>query len=409
LPPMTVINNIPITQEVIIKRFFWRGNSLWVRFSLEGYPPRFPLGIKRISSSKTEIARCLKLGEEKLAALRAETSLKGTVFDRELVESQKEYNPSFCALCLLYYHNKLKYKKSGKNEWYHLQHSFKRFGKLPAKSIRREDIEVWRQEQKLSGVAVNTINNRFAYLQAVYAWSNQDPEPEHRLNYDPTVGLQKLSGAKVRTFVLTEEKFERNYLLLRDGRKWPAQKPNKHCTAWQVPPDPRFALFYLALWETGRRPEEVSQYTWDMVTTLEIDGSPVRFFFVSPELAKTDEPDQVVISDRLWHEIQSLGYRHGLIFRNANGDQWKHWDRHHRKLELVYGKDAGWIRDCRRGFVTHRTEVLGCDPRHVRMQSGHKTESVFNRYRIGQLKNQTKVVETGTNLAHFPERLKKNA
>lgn len=369
------------------KYLYWRGNSLWCTYPLPDKPPKWPMGIKRRKETRQETERCVALGELKLSEFRVK-SVTGEL----TAQRKEEYNPSYCALVLMYYQTHLKYEKSGKNEWYHLKHSLVRFGRIPAKEITREDIVLWRQEQKQAGVAVNTINNRYAYMQAAYEHSNSDSLPEYRLNYDPTLGMEKLPGAKVRSFVLTEEKFERNYALLRDGKKWPNEKPNKHMTDWMVTPDPRFALFYLALWETGRRPEELSQYTWDMATELEIDGRKVRFFFVSPELAKTDEPDQVVISDRLWYEITQLGYRKGLIFRNSRGDRWQEWRRHKLKLEKVFGTDAGWIRDCRRGFVTHKTEVLGHDPMHVRMQSGHKTDSVFERYRIGNLRNQMGVV-----------------
>jgi integrase len=160
----------------------------------------------------------------------------------------------------------------------------------------------------------------------------------------------------------------------------------------------------LGLWETGRRPNEVSQYTWEMLHELDVDGRKIHALFVPPAIAKTDQPDVVPLSDRLWNELFQLGYRTGFIFRNAEGSRWQYWDRHKRKLKLKFGPDCGWIRDTRRGFVTHKCEVEGHDPAHVRAISGHRTDAVFNRYRIGNLRNIVGVVQR-----QLPQDFRKNA
>jgi hypothetical protein len=187
---------------------------------------------------------------------------------------------------------------------------------------------------------------------------------------------------------LTKDKFERNYDLFKNGLKWRTGKPNRHCTEWEVAPEPRFAKYYLGLFETGRRPLEVSQYGWEMISSLEVDGRTVRFFNVPPQIVKKDQFNVVIISDRLWNEISHETDRTGLVFTNKNGTQWKNWDKHKAKLEKIFGADCGWIRDCRRGFVTHKAEVEKKDPRHIKDQAGLKTNSIFDRYRIGKLQNQ---------------------
>ena len=63
------------------------------------------------------------------------------------------------------------------------------------------------------------------------------------------------------------------------------------------------------------------------------------------------------------------------------------------KLQKAFGNDGGVIRDTRRGFVTHKCEVEGRDPAHVRAISGHRTDKVFARYRIGMLRNIVSVVQ----------------
>lgn len=372
------------------KYLYWRGHSLWCRFPLPGYPRLFPLGIKTTGTA-ADRRRCEKEGEELLAELRTRAKA-GTLLienaDKE--EAPKDYK--FWRLIGRYWYYHLRFQRSGRNERYHLMHSLKKFGYKYAKSITREDVELWRQEMVKNGSSINAVNNRYAYLKAVYSWSNNESTAEMRIGCDPTRGLEKLPGGRIRTFVLTREKFERNYQYLKTGEKY-LEKPNKHCSPYKVPPTPRFALFYLALWETGRRPIEVSRYTWEMCNEINVDGRVIHRIAVPPELNKNDRFNNVVISDRLWREISQLGYRHGLIFRNQEGNRWKHWSRHKRKLEKKFGQDCGWIRDCRRGMITHKVETCGRDPMHVQMQSGHSTKSVFERYRIGDLRNQAAVMD----------------
>ncbi len=374
-----------------MKYLYWRGKSLWCSFPLPGYPKLYSLGIKTTGTA-TDRRKCEKAGEDFLLDLRLKAKA-GKLIEKKTEKEPEDFNPKYWRLVGRYWYYNLRFKKSGSNERFHLIHSLKRFGDKYAKDITREDVELWRQEMVKNGSSINSVNNRFAYLQAVYNWSNKESVSRMRIGCDPTTGLKKLPGGKVRTFVLTKEKFERNYEYLKFGERHFRGKPNKHCTEWRCPPDPRFALFYLALWETGRRPLEVSQYTWDMLTVMEIDGRQVRYISVPPELSKTNQYGVVIISDRLWGEISQLAYRHGYIFRNHIGNRWQHWGRHKNKLERKFGPDCGWIRDTRRGFVTHKTEVQGFDPVHVRAQSGHKTESIFNRYRIGTLRNQASIMD----------------
>jgi integrase len=383
---------------------YWRDRSLNCRYRVPGLPETYPLGIKT-TGSETDKTRCMRLGEQVLAEIRVKVARgerfrieQGKLFEiaEEKVIKPKEYNPTFRRLCRRYLCNHLRFQKSGRNEIYHLRHSYRHFGTRIAREITRDDIQSWRQKMIQDGAAVNTVNNRVAYLGAVYGWSNSESRQDRRLGYDPLIGMDKIKGGNIRQFVLTAEKFERNYVYLREGREAKEGTRKKHATPWAVTPCLRFALFYLGLWETGRRPNEVSQYTWEMVQELDIDGRKVRAIFVPPAIAKTDEPDIVPISDRLWNEIFQLGYRTGFIFRNEDGERWKFWSIHKAKLKEKFGIDAGWIRDTRRGFITHKCEVEGHDPAHVKAISGHRTDSIFQRYRIGQLRNIIGVVSPVT-------------
>ena len=364
---------------------------MYHRYPLPGHlkGTQFPLNIYS-SGSVTDRRRCEAQGEAILASLRTKIA-EGRFFDKQ-PPKELPYNPKYWRIVGRYWYYHLRFKKSAKNERYNLLASLRSFGMRYAKEIYREEIEAWRNKKK-SSLEVNSINNQFAYLCRSYSYANSESNPRYRLNYNPTTGMGKLSGAKVRQFLLTPERFERNYAVLRDGMRWPGDKPNKHGTEWRYVPSPRFALLYLALWETGRRPVETSLYTWEMVTEYNIDGETVQAFLVPSEITKTEEPQPVPISERLWREMSQLGYRTGLVFRNEDGNQWQHWKRHMEKLKALFGKhEAGWARDTRRGFVTRKTEVDGCDPAHVRQCTGHRTESVFRRYRIGQTANLFAVV-----------------
>ena len=364
-----------------MKYLFWRGKSLYCRYPLPGYPEKFPLAIYT-TGSKTDINRSERLGEQRLAELRV-IAANSTLFDTMKVkEEPKQYNPKFWRLVARYWWFHLRFQKSGQTEKYHLIHCLRKFGKRYASEIYREDIELWRNEMRNAGTSINAINNRYSYMRASYTYANGENNPLTRFDYNPMRSMKALEGANIRTFVLTKEKFERNYEYFL----------NKY---------PRFALFYLALWETGRRPQETSQYTWEMIREIDIKGTKVHIISVPPMIAKTSEPDTLPISNRLWAEISQLAYRHGLIFRNLNGERWRQWSCHQANLEKNFGKDGGWIRDCRRGMITHKCEVEGHDPKHVQAVSGHRSDSVFNRYRIGSLENVLNVVNPRPNHAQF--------
>jgi hypothetical protein len=382
-----------------MKYLFWRGNSLWCRFAIPGLPYRFPLEI-HTTGTITDKKRCERDGEEKLAVLRYKATT-GTLFEKK-PEKAPIYSPKLWRLIARFWFFNLRFMKSGRKDRSYLKRILREFGSRYAKNITREDVSMWRQELIAEGLEVNSVNHCFALLKRAYIWSNKESKEFFRVNYNPCEGLKNLSGGKIRTFLLTEEKFERNYALFCNGMERKPGTKKKHAPVLLLSPSPRFALFYLALWESGRRPEEVSQYCWETINEIPIDGKLIRFFSVPPQIAKTDEYDNVVISDRLWREISGLGYRHGLVFRNEDGERWTNWKRHQQKLHAAFGEDGGWVRDCRRGFVTHATEVLHVDPRHVRMQSGHRTMEIFDRYRIGQLANQASIFDRkSTNLAQL--------
>jgi hypothetical protein len=368
------------------KYLHWRKNSLYCGYPISGWPRRYRLKVFAAKGTKSEKDSLEKnlglplLGKIQVAAIdaRIKLELEQVLFDIKIVEELKPrvYNPKLWRIVGRNWHYHLRFKKSGSVERYHMLDFLNKFGGKYANEITRGEIALWMNELKLKSIAVNTINNRFARLKAVYRYACSEQDPKYRFTHDPTAGMKKLKGGNVRKFLLTEKKFERNYKLLLNKT-------------------PRFALYYLALWETGRRPLEVSLYTWEMVDSAFLDGVEVHFFNVPSSIAKTDDYSKPYITQRLWREIKALGYRTGFVFRNEFGGPWENYDHHADKLKEAFGEDAGWIRDCRRGFVTRKKMIEGHDDYSIMKQTGHKTTSIFKRYLIVDDRDQYAVVNGG--------------
>jgi len=333
--------------------------------------------------------RGLVEGERRLNILRqAEVEGKDPMFtlrtlrgDRSLTMPKKRTLPPLhdrpaWRVIGLYWFNHMRHTKSAaKHDRYHLAAGLARFGSRKVRDISPGDIEVWMKEQRTAGAAVNTINLRFSYLKAAFQYAVKKLDRARRLSpsFDPTIGINKLPGAKVRRFLLTPEQFEKNLEYLNSF-------------------SPRFGLFYLGLWETGRRPREVVEYCWEWVKEYTVEGRAIHVFEVPGEAVKTAEGETVVISDRLWREISMLAYRHGPVFRNTLGQKWNSWQYYQKCLDEKFHGKAGVIRDTRRGFVTRKVETEGHSYLDVMKQTGHRTLATFQRYLVGQLGRQAAVV-----------------
>jgi integrase len=352
-----------------MKYFYWRRNTLWCRYPLPGKKWNWSTGIKT-TGTPADRKRCERDGEMQLSALRTK-ALTGTLIDKPAIE-KAPYNPKFWRLVGRYWFFHLRFKKSGPNERYHLLAVLKQFGKQFARDIDRGMIEKWRAEQKKTA-KVNTINNRFTYFKRIYAYANTESRAEIRLGYDPSVGLKKLEGGAVRQFVLTADRFERNHSFFKSRY-------------------PDFAFFYLALWETGRRPWEVMRYQWQM---LDVEQ---RLIYVPESLNKKERCQTLPLSPRLFGEMMTIPIqeRQGYIFKNRRGNIWRNYEWHFQQLKKAYGWTAGVLRDTRRGFITHKCEIQGRDPAHVQDFAGHATDEAFKRYRIGTLANLRLVVDDST-------------
>jgi integrase len=260
--------------------------------------------------------------------------------------------------------------------------------------IDRTVIEQWMQElRRKNEFEVNSVNSTLAYLKAIFQYAvDERTELRYHIDYNPAKPVAKMKGGKVRGFVLTRERAMENY-------------------QWFKQNIPMFAPFYLTLVETGRRPVEVSQYTWEMIQDIEVDGRVVHVFTVSPELAKTNKPSILPIPESVWNAIREQAWRTGLIFRNTANHRWYSWQNPIERLREAFpGIEVGWLRDTRRGFATYKVQTCKMDRGAVKSVTGHKTDAMFDRYCITDIRSQLAVTNpelyqkqegSGTKLAQF--------
>ncbi len=358
------------------------GNVLYCTIQLPGYPRPFSLNPIKKRSNEC-VKNCEKLGLEVISILISKqiknelpnyTEFKkllksGKLFKEEKI--QKDINPKYWRLVGNYWYNKLQYKKSAKIEKYHLMHSLKKFGNLTIDKITDGLINKWINSMK-DVSEVNTINLRLSYLKSVFNYAIETG----KINTNPAKSIKKLQGGNVRSYLLYREEFERNYNFF-------------------VNISPNYALYYLALWETGRRPEEVASYKWSDFDKMRM-GIHVR-----PEISKNNKYDFIPISNRLFSQIIIQFDKTGYIFKNSKGMPWIYTNssgnkinsnnRFNAMLKSEFNSESV-IRDTRRGFITRKIRD-GHSIENVMLLSGHTTLSSINRYRIASDDEKRKVLD----------------
>lgn len=369
----------------IPRYLYWRGNSLWSRFPIPGRPARYPLEIYTNGSIADKRAQ-EKLGEAILAKIGTEI-VEGKFFDKKV--TKEPYRPKVWRVLARYWYHHLRFK-SGPTERSNkslIRKLLKKFGSKFWDELSKESVESWFQTLISEGYAVNSVNSVRAPLMAAYQHCHSVAKPVRThvpkpvegktLPSNPMEFVTKVPGGKIRQFLLSENVFERNY-------------------KWLKAYYPGFSVFYLAIWMLGRRPLELSEYKWEMIQSHIIEGQTVHCFSVPPEIAKTETPDLVPIPERLWQAIFAQGWRTGYVFRNSANGQWKHWFQQIASLRRVY-PDCGVFRDGRRGFSSYQVNELGKSRSDVKAMTGHKSDSSFDRYCIGSLKNKLHVTHPDLN------------
>jgi len=361
------------------KYLFFRGNSLYGRMPLDGFPRQYSLNLHS-TGTKADDKAVLELGEKVLAKLRVD-SIEGRLFDIK----KQAHDPKMWRIIGRYWYYHLRYKKSAK--WAGSVRSpilylLRDFGHLHLSALTVPFMRHWLAKDKQKKSKRNSINTVLGFLKRSLNYAVKDEHKEAcRIESNPISKFSAGAGA-VRGFVLTEELFERNY-------------------QWLQVHFPKTALFYLAGWLTGRRPGETTTFLWEQVQEKRYEDKTYYVISIQAEQTKKEFFDEIPIPRRLWQALLAQSditwrERTGLIYiTDDKGESWVggepghffyRWQDDFNKLKRIY-KDAGVFRDTRRGFITHMTEILGYPEAYVKLLSGHKTYSSFNRYRVNKLKN----------------------
>jgi integrase len=284
---------------------------------------------------------------------------------------KKPYNPFLSRLIVKYWMS-IRGKKSESSLHSPLIDVLRKFWGRKALDITSAEIEFWWQNELKTDKKDNTIRNILAMFSRVYNYTLLDSTERQILN-NPVKKCKK-PKYRSRIKVLTPELWERCYSAAKET-----------CI--------QFANFWLACWETGRRPGEVAQYTWEMTDLNR------KIFRIPPEITKTDEPANVPISDKLADLLMTIGPGTPTenVFIDQKGNQWQgwRWNIIIREIRKKVGDDAVWVRDTRRGFITRKTEDEGFDSEWVRAITGQKNKALFEDvYRIKAMKNLRKVVNS---------------
>jgi integrase len=129
----------------------------------------------------------------------------------------------------------------------------------------------------------------------------------------------------------------------------------------------------LTMYYTGMRPEECLRLQWSRIDFKE------GFIRLQPEDTKTEEGRAIPMSEELQKVLQSLPKSSIFVF-TRKGKPVKSirvaWERLRKRI----GAEDLWFRDFRPTAITNWVRK-GYDQKLIMKASGHKTDSVFRKYR----------------------------
>lgn len=329
----------------------WRGNSLNGTYPVSWLPRYYPLGIFS-SGTVSDKRECERLGLQAISAIRVMLAagkmfrINGGYVEEVLPIEKRPYRPTYKRLAWRYVHGSFWFTLYAHNDRSKLRASVDEFGSKYYDEIEPRHIKEWIRRQRDLGLKENLIRNRFWQMSGVYRYANEQElvngKRYRRINYNPVAEVvDYLEPGAEREFCLTPVKFERNYAFLKGESE-------------------DVALFYLLLWETGRRPLEVAQWRLEWI---DWKMQEVR---IPAGLTKSGKPKILPLSNRVMGEIKcrnGVGDE-GYITANKNGMPWLYRSGTHqnrvnnstdtwsRKLKEKYGDGAGWFRDNRGGFMS---------------------------------------------------------
>ena len=345
-----------------------RGNIFWLKYFKDGKP--------YYESSKSR---------KETVAKRLMKKREGEIQDGKLPGSYYE-KVTFEALEEMFIRDRRINNKSVSDAEKRLKHLKPVFGGVKVPNIKSDRIAVYIDGRLNEGAANATINRELAALRRMLNLGYR----AEKVQRVPYIGMLKEDN--VRTGFL--EDFE--YEALRDAL-------------------PSHLKGFLTFgYMTGWRKEEVAGLTWDRVDLQE------RTVRLNADQTKNKEARNMYMEDSLldlmfeqWAEKNGpyVFHRDRIKIKNFR----KAWNTGCRDAGIGYGYKSSikyaqkWeekgmtsgpiYHDLRRTAVKHMAQA-GIDRKIAMMRTGHKTESVYNRYNIGtdaDLKNAAQQLEAHRN------------
>ena len=328
-----------------------RGNIFWLKYFRDGKP----YYESSRSRKETVAKKLLKKREGEIA----DGKLPGVIYDRVLYDDLEE----------MFIRDRRINNKSVPEAEKRLKHLRPFLGGMKVSNIKADRIAGYIDERLIEGAANATINRELAALRRMLNLGYQ-AEKVQRVPY-----IQMLKEDNVRTGFL--EDFE--YEALRDAL-------------------PSYLKGFLTFgYLTGWRKEEVAGLTWDRVdlqartvslTSDQTKNKEARTMYMEESLLSVmfdqwAEKDGTYVFHRNGHRIRDFRGAWNDACRSAGiGYGYKSAAKYVEKWESEGLLPGPIYHDLRRTAV-REMDKAGVSRKVAMMRTGHKTESVFNRYNIG--------------------------
>jgi integrase len=232
----------------------------------------------------------------------------------------------------------------------HAKPIVERFGKVPAVTIKTDDLRTYIVQRKEAGKANATINRELAVLRRTLVLAYESGE------LDRVPKFPSLKEENIRQGTYTREEVDR--------------------VMTELPLHLQPVVLYAYL--TGRRRGEILQLKWD-----DIDLK-ARVITVRQDTTKTGDVDRIPLQGELYKLLLDLWERRreGVpwVFSH-NKEQIGDFNHTFASAASRAGLKGKLFHDLRRSMVTDAVEA-GVDPSVVMKITGHKTLKTFIRYRI---------------------------
>lgn len=292
------------------------------------------------------------------------TARKESDRTEQLSQLRKNYETkSFQWLAELYMNSYLKHTKAVDNQSY-IRNLIKKWGDYTLAEISPAEVREWIMYMiNETDYAIATVERYFSYFKRVYNWGIEYEKINHN-QFSKLSFKKEFKKATVRNVTMNTAEFEECYALFENER-------------WYV------KGIVLMLWHTGMRIGEIVNLMWREVNTAE------GVIVLNPEKVKEGkvrtiglEPEIIALLDKLENinarkGVNSKQYVFGVTKDNPLKyvTFWKSWRRVVKgtKFEKFNIHD---IRHC----YTKRKRQEGADREVIKIQQGHSTDSMFDRY-----------------------------